>query len=243
MTALGAFSHVVPTVTVSHSVTHRLPRLGGSKRFPSRFSSASAHFSTTTTTMAAFVGRSALLRSSLHRSGLHSSRQRLHSGSLHLPPSPHAGRRLTGAVLLGVPLIGGSLLYLYPTSEPSVVPTLLANPSVIPCTDSDNCPRTRSMQTHQISSPNEPRRSVLQRVLDVLWNRIWEPLRTGARFLHLFAIFAPVILTSPMLFVGAPSKSKKRGERWGAIWWYGFFTAQMQRAGPTFIKVRPFLST
>lgn len=187
--------------------------------------------------MAALTGRSALLRSSLlprvSRSGL--QRRLAHSGRPDWQ-SPHAGRRLTGAVLLGVPLIGGSLLYLYPTEPSSLVPTILANPAVIPCTSDVCCP---SMQTHQMSSPNEPRRSVIRRILDLFRDRIWEPLRTGARFLHLFAIFAPVILTSPMLFVGTPGKKHRHGgERWGALWWYGFFTAQMQRAGPTFIKVR-----
>jgi len=29
----------------------------------------------------------------------------------------------------------------------------------------------------------------------------------------------------------------KEGERWGAVWWYGFLVHQMQKAGPTFIKV------
>jgi aarF domain-containing kinase len=41
-----------------------------------------------------------------------------------------------------------------------------------------------------------------------------------------------------MLLVGAP-EAKLQGDRWGAVWWYGFLVASMEAAGPTFIKVRP----
>lgn len=37
-----------------------------------------------------------------------------------------------------------------------------------------------------------------------------------------------------MLLVG----SSQENDRWGAVWWYNYFVAQMDRAGPTFIKVR-----
>lgn len=185
--------------------------------------------------MTANVGRSAV-RSSLAsmmrpRSQVHLRARRMHHGSSTAFASP-LRPRLAHVITLGVPLIGGSLLYFYPT-EQSPVPTILASPAVIPCGDGDLCPR--SFQTHQMSSPNEERMTVLQRVVKLLRDRIWEPLCTGARFLHLFALFAPVIITSPMLFIGKPRG--KRGERWGALWWYGFLVAQMQRAGPTFIKV------
>jgi aarF domain-containing kinase len=40
-----------------------------------------------------------------------------------------------------------------------------------------------------------------------------------------------------MLLVGS-SQEKLQGDRWGAVWWYNHFVAQMDRAGPTFIKVR-----
>ncbi|EJT99927.1 ABC1-domain-containing protein [Dacryopinax primogenitus] len=39
-----------------------------------------------------------------------------------------------------------------------------------------------------------------------------------------------------MLVVGK-SEKKLDGDRWGAVWWYGLLTAQMQRAGPTFTKL------
>ena len=58
----------------------------------------------------------------------------------------------------------------------------------------------------------------------------WETLLTAKRFAALLAIFLPVIVTSPVLLLP---------ERWRGVWWYGLLVAQMESAGPTFIKVRP----
>ena len=70
-----------------------------------------------------------------------------------------------------------------------------------------------------------------------------EPVFTFFRFLHLVLLFGPVIITAPMLLIGKPER-KRRGkpiaedeENWGAIWWYGFLVGQMERAGPSFIKL------
>lgn len=80
----------------------------------------------------------------------------------------------------------------------------------------------------------------------LLQTYILEPISTFFRFLHLALLFGPVILTSPMLLVGSSGMSHgspgtgrnaEETERWGAIWWHGFLVAQMERAGPTFIKV------
>jgi hypothetical protein len=81
----------------------------------------------------------------------------------------------------------------------------------------------------------------------LLQTYILEPISTFFRFLHLALLFGPVILTSPMLLVGSTTGTTQGGpgagrnteetERWGAIWWHGFLVAQMERAGPTFIKV------
>lgn len=74
-----------------------------------------------------------------------------------------------------------------------------------------------------------------------LW--IIEPVSTFFRFLHLVVLFGPVILTTPMIFIGRPPR-RRRGkpageeeENWGAVWWYGFLVKQMERAGPSFIKL------
>ncbi|KAG6840911.1 hypothetical protein C0991_003253 [Blastosporella zonata] len=69
-----------------------------------------------------------------------------------------------------------------------------------------------------------------------LRNKILEPLLTAKRFIYLFALFIPVILCSPMILIGKPQK-KYRGDRWGAMWWYGFLVGRMEAAGPTFIKL------
>ena len=91
-----------------------------------------------------------------------------------------------------------------------------------------------------INSPSESRFSPLQ----FLRLYILEPILTFFRFLHLGFLFAPVILTAPMLLVGKPGKRNRPGkpvaenqENWGAIWWYGLLVKQMERAGPSFIKL------
>ncbi|CDW98824.1 hypothetical protein, partial [Sporisorium scitamineum] len=76
---------------------------------------------------------------------------------------------------------------------------------------------------------------------------IIEPFGTGQRFLYLVVLFLPVILTAPMLLVGSRREKGRRrgrrvrkdeeGDRWGATWWYSFLVKQMERAGPTFIKL------
>ena len=63
-----------------------------------------------------------------------------------------------------------------------------------------------------------------------------EPIATGFRFLHLVVIFVPVILTTPMIWLGRRLKDHDN-ERSGTIWWYGFLVRAMERAGPAFIKV------
>lgn len=78
--------------------------------------------------------------------------------------------------------------------------------------------------------------SLPEKILGFLRKKIFSPLRTGLRFLHLVFIFSPVMLACPMLFIGTP-EGRHGGERWGAIWWYDLLTQSMQRAGPTFIKV------
>lgn len=39
-----------------------------------------------------------------------------------------------------------------------------------------------------------------------------------------------------MLLVGSP-EDRLQGDKWGAVWWYDYLVAQMDRAGPTFIKL------
>ncbi|OCF34760.1 Atypical/ABC1/ABC1-C protein kinase [Kwoniella heveanensis BCC8398] len=90
------------------------------------------------------------------------------------------------------------------------------------------------------SSPSEPPLTPLR----VIRLYIFEPLATFFRFLHLALLFGPVILTTPMLLVGKPERRRRTGkpikeeeENWGAVWWYSFLVRQMERAGPSFIKL------
>ncbi|KAE8223675.1 hypothetical protein CF319_g3326 [Tilletia indica] len=81
------------------------------------------------------------------------------------------------------------------------------------------------------------------------WLQTWiiEPIGTGKRFLVLVFLFAPLIITLPMLMVGRRREGGRRrgrkvatsedGQRWGAMWWFSFLVKQMERAGPTFIKL------
>lgn len=71
---------------------------------------------------------------------------------------------------------------------------------------------------------------------------IWEPVCTGLRFLHLFVIFVPVILSVPALWIG-PRRKDRDNERSGTLWWYWFLVKSMERAGPAFIKVNSTSST
>ncbi|PSS05440.1 hypothetical protein PHLCEN_2v3820 [Hermanssonia centrifuga] len=92
------------------------------------------------------------------------------------------------------------------------------------------------MSEPTINSPAELDRSMLSRIVSLLRDNIWEPILTARRFIHLLVLFLPVFVSAPMLLVGTP-EPRLGGDRWGAVWWYGFLTTQMQRAGPTFIKL------
>ncbi|KAJ7492434.1 hypothetical protein FB451DRAFT_1336356 [Mycena latifolia] len=127
-----------------------------------------------------------------------------------------------------VPIAGGLALYFRP--EPSsVIPAIIASPTIIPC--------QRPPNRHPIiASPSEYELTIGSRIWAFVHDRIWEPLLTARRFAYLFVLFIPVIVCSPMLLVGKPEK-RYRGDRWGAIWWYNFLVSKMETAGPAFIKL------
>lgn len=129
-----------------------------------------------------------------------------------------------------LPVAGGFALYLSPRPQ-SIFPALLSSPVIIPCNED-----RKSLPDLTINSPLEPKKSIVTFILTLLHDKIWEPILTTRRFIHLLYLFLPVLFTAPMLLVGTPQRAL-RGDRWGAVWWYGFLTAQMQRAGPTFVKV------
>lgn len=140
----------------------------------------------------------------------------------------------TWRTLWFAPIIGGAAIYLSP--DPGLhLPSIFSSPTLIPCPERRENPR-RFNDQDLIGSPAEPHRSVSFRIIGFLQDSIWEPILTARRFIHLFCLFIPVIITMPMLMVGSPDQ-QLQGDRWGAVWWYDFLVKRMQAAGPTFIKV------
>ena len=159
------------------------------------------------------------------------------SFSPFLRPSPYSRLSFRRPVIWLLPVVGGVSIYLYPRPQP-----LLSQPfsssTLIPCPSDNNESPTPSESF--ILSPSELHLSLSARIYTLFLDHIWEPILTARRFIHLFFLFAPVIISSPMLLVGSPEE-RLQGDRWGAVWWYDHLVAQMDRAGPTFIKVRSIL--
>ena len=132
-----------------------------------------------------------------------------------------------------VPVVGCVSVYLYPRQQPALS-DVFASPTLIPCS---SCEAAHTSHKPMILSPSEHDLSLLDKISTFFVYHIWEPILTARRFIHLFFLFAPVILSSPMLLVGSPEE-RLQGDRWGAVWWYDYLVVQMDRAGPTFIKVQ-----
>lgn len=67
---------------------------------------------------------------------------------------------------------------------------------------------------------------------------VWvlEPILTLRRLTHILILFIPVVVTVPVVFFG--ERNHKEAQTYGTLWWFDFIAKQMERAGPTFIKVR-----
>ncbi|KII94148.1 hypothetical protein PLICRDRAFT_171822 [Plicaturopsis crispa FD-325 SS-3] len=127
-----------------------------------------------------------------------------------------------------IPAAGGIVLYSTPRHD-NILAKLWTSPTLIP-----PAPKTQPLAT--INAPAEEQKSILSRILCLLREKIWEPVLTGRRFIYLCFLFLPVIFAVPMVLIGRPEE-RYHGDRWGAVWWYELVVAQMQRAGPTFIKL------
>ncbi|KAG9046583.1 hypothetical protein FS837_004143 [Tulasnella sp. UAMH 9824] len=156
------------------------------------------------------------------------------STSIPRPSFPSSSNLFNKRYLwLAVP--AGALLALYASpKQESPVPALLASPSIIPVTPRKPKVTRDDEEDYVMSSLNEPHLG--QRIAAFVRSHVLEPIGTGLRFLHLTFYFLPVICSWPMVLVGSPVPELD-GERWGAIWWYDLLTRQMQKAGPTFIKL------
>ncbi|KAG8959967.1 hypothetical protein FRC00_001029 [Tulasnella sp. 408] len=161
-------------------------------------------------------------------------RSRPLSTSIPRPSFPSSSNPFSKRYLwLAVP--AGALVALYASpKQESPVPALLASPSIIPVTPREPRVTRADEEDYVMSSLNEPHLG--QRIAAFVRSHILEPIGTGLRFLHLTFYFLPVICSWPIVLIGNPIPELD-GERWGAIWWYDLLTRQMQRAGPTFIKV------
>lgn len=170
--------------------------------------------------------------SSLHSTTRWASTAQTLSGLNTRVRRPPTSRRYVWAI----PIVGALLLYFSQDADGTLhLPKLFASNKLIPCKS-----LPRRLKDDFISSPDEDGSGILAHIFLIAREKIWEPIRTGFRFLHLFMLFMPVILTSPMLLIGHLD-DKLDGDRWGAVWWYGFFCNRMEAAGPTFIKVNKLL--
>lgn len=142
-------------------------------------------------------------------------------------PAPSLHNRL----LVLLPIAGGIIFYAAPQSHHDKT-NIFASDKLIPCPVAP-----QDVFEPTIISPAEPEdQRIVWRVVVLVRYHVLEPIRTAQRFVHLCFLFVPVLLAAPMLLVGA-LEERLSGDRWGAAWWYAFLTAQMQRAGPTFVKV------
>ena len=161
-----------------------------------------------------------------------------HSGEGEARAATDEGETQSGPSrrLLLVLLAGGGLaavtFYRRPVRNDSAVDLIPLHPSVHIISNPNDI---------VASSPAEPHLGVI----GTLRAYIIEPFFTFLRFFHLACLFGPVILTAPMIFIGKPDRARRRRgkpvledeENWGAVWWYGFLVKQMERAGPSFIKL------
>ncbi|KAK9719075.1 hypothetical protein K7432_005054 [Basidiobolus ranarum] len=83
-------------------------------------------------------------------------------------------------------------------------------------------------------------RSLIVRIIhqfrNVLSIYIFEPIRISCRFVYLLIVFVPLVVTAPVVFLGKRNPEREN-ETTGSLWWYDFVVLQMERAGPTFIKL------
>ncbi|RCH85832.1 hypothetical protein CU098_000658, partial [Rhizopus stolonifer] len=70
---------------------------------------------------------------------------------------------------------------------------------------------------------------------------ILEPLLTMRRLAHILILFTPVVITAPIVYFGKYDTTE--GESSGTLLWFDFLSKQMERAGPTFIKLAQWIAS
>jgi len=100
----------------------------------------------------------------------------------------------------------------------------------------DTSERERKRQTYGINRERSVFYRLFRSIKIAFLRYVFEPIATGIRFVQLVVIFVPVFVTIPVIFLGTRVPERDH-ERSGTLWWYQFLVKQMERAGPTFIKV------
>jgi len=112
-------------------------------------------------------------------------------------------------------------------------PNVQAEEQIAPSLAESETPQAQEQQAEQ--DKEEKSHHIVWRILYFFRDYVIEPLATARRFCYLAFIFVPVLVTMPILLIDYSKHGSK--ERWTTLWWYGFLVKQMERAGPTFIKV------
>lgn len=101
---------------------------------------------------------------------------------------------------------------------------------------SEKAPATPSqielVESQQVSNYKLVR--IVQSIIRFVDQWVLEPILTLRRFAHILVLFIPVAVTVPIVFFG---QKVDKEDTTGTLWWYNFLATQMERAGPTFIKV------
>ncbi|KAI9599422.1 ABC1 family-domain-containing protein [Syncephalis fuscata] len=100
-------------------------------------------------------------------------------------------------------------------------------------------PSLNSANNDEIDKPNNSLLSKVGHQLDAL---LIEPIMTSWRFLQLVVIFLPCIVTIPLLICTNSLTDTTAESKW-KVWWYDLLARQMERAGPSFIKLAQWAAT
>ncbi|KKK14431.1 hypothetical protein AOCH_001247 [Aspergillus ochraceoroseus] len=128
-----------------------------------------------------------------------------------------------------------------------VLISALAPAAFVKLTESDDTEGDKTLEQRMLeASRREVKEDILEKTQGILgfggpvlayWTYyVYDTIATGFRFVHLVAIFLPVILSTPAIWFGKQIQDRD-GVRTGTLWWYDFLVKSMERAGPAFIKL------
>ncbi|KAI8978461.1 hypothetical protein BDB01DRAFT_763624 [Pilobolus umbonatus] len=137
--------------------------------------------------------------------------------------------------------------HLYAVSKPSI-PILCTTANIIPIklhsqsVTVKNRPDTPSEIEAKRDGHSSPYVLIraCQVVIEFLDDWILEPILTIRRFVAILVLFIPVAVTIPIVCFGQKVNDHEKS---GTLWWYNFLANQMERAGPTFIKLAQWIAS